>query len=608
MSIRWKLTVRFVAQLLFAGLLLMALAVLSFQWTMNELTRIEAERQFGQAGVQQLIQTLKVENGRIVFDAKLLEKIRESGGWVQRIDSEGRVTDAFNTPPDVPDAYMPGELNAYWVGKLPFPYRLSIWIDVKDGVEHTLIYGMRFKEEELLQRIAAEASYESGALVIPSGLKSEIDRAGGWVQLLDETGAEIASYGRPETAPDRFTPQEMALRYMYPDRYGARIDYRFDPAAKRTWIVTVPEPGAAGPPGQMQALPSEMRALLLGGGGLLLSAVLVYMLLSFAYARSFVAPLLHMADWLRSLARGIYAEPAGRQGHPVSRNRRGRLKRRFRLFGELLSSLANLSATLRQNDIRRRRDEQMREEWIAGVSHDLKTPLSSIRGYAHMLEAEAYEWTREEVREFSGVIRRKAEYLDNLINDLNLTYRLRGGGRLPGTETADLNLFLAEAVARTAAHPAFRPGSAAFRPSRDPVRAAIYGPWLQRIVDNLVANALLHNPPGTRVDVALEKLPGGGFAIAFRDDGNGMDEETASKLFERYYRGTDTESSPEGSGLGMAITKALVEAMGGAIDVATAPGEGTTIRLVFPAGGKPAEAEPPAYGPNEPDMEPSGTS
>ncbi|GIQ63525.1 hypothetical protein PACILC2_20930 [Paenibacillus cisolokensis] len=74
MSIRWKLTVRFVAQLLFAGLLLMALAVLSFQWTMNELTRIEAERQFGQAGVQQLIQTLKVENGRIVFDAKLLEK------------------------------------------------------------------------------------------------------------------------------------------------------------------------------------------------------------------------------------------------------------------------------------------------------------------------------------------------------------------------------------------------------------------------------------------------------------------------------------------------------------------------------------------------------
>lgn len=81
-------------------------------------------------------------------------------------------------------------------------------------------------------------------------------------------------------------------------------------------------------------------------------------------------------------------------------------------------------------------------------------------------------------------------------------------------------------------------------------------------MDNLVANALLHNEKGTTLTVTIQSAGPNDIALAFSDNGKGMNEETASRLFERYYRGTDTESRTEGSGLGMAVTKALVEALG----------------------------------------------
>jgi signal transduction histidine kinase len=114
-----------------------------------------------------------------------------------------------------------------------------------------------------------------------------------------------------------------------------------------------------------------------------------------------------------------------RKGRSPSRTPKGTLRRRFRLFADVILSLQHLTQTLRHNEEMRRQLEQTREEWIAGVSHDLKTPLSSIKGYSHMLAAEQYRWTEEEVREFSGIILEKANYMETLIDDLSLTYRLK---------------------------------------------------------------------------------------------------------------------------------------------------------------------------------------
>ncbi len=108
----------------------------------------------------------------------------------------------------------------------------------------------------------------------------------------------------------------------------------------------------------------------------------------------------------------------------------------------------------------------------------------------------------------------------------------------------------------------------------------MYTPWLERVVNNLTANALLHNPSDTILTVSLTMNDlDSGFTIQFSDDGDGMDEVTLNRLFERYYRGTDTVSSSNGSGLGMAISKGLIECMEGRIAVESSPGQGTIIKL-----------------------------
>lgn len=100
----------------------------------------------------------------------------------------------------------------------------------------------------------------------------------------------------------------------------------------------------------------------------------------------------------------------------------------------------------------------------------------------------------------------------------------------------------------------------------------------------MTANALLHNPPDAQLIVSVQ--PGkeaGDFIVQFSDNGRGMDQETEWKLFERYYRGTDTGAPDVGSGLGMAVTKGLIEAMQGRIEVRSSPEEGTEIRLIWDA-------------------------
>ena len=82
----------------------------------------------------------------------------------------------------------------------------------------------------------------------------------------------------------------------------------------------------------------------------------------------------------------------------------------YRFFGEIFESMDQLTETLRRDKRNREKIQATREEWIAGLSHDLKTPLSSIYGYSMMLESKQYDWSPEEVKEMGQVVREKSEY------------------------------------------------------------------------------------------------------------------------------------------------------------------------------------------------------
>ncbi|MFC4597386.1 sensor histidine kinase [Cohnella hongkongensis] len=581
MSVKSRLALRLVGWLAFAGFVLLALAAVTLNWISNQFSRIEAARQFESAGLHELIRTLQRDGTRPEFDPKLLELVREHGGWLQTLDEQGRVTDSYFAPDDVPTEYGPGQLTAYWLGKLSFPYPLYLWIQEKDGVQYTLLYGMSNRSDELLRQVVAEAAVWDDRIVVPEALGNSMLRDGFWVQLLDAAGDELASFNKPDGAIADYTLQEFALRSVYPDRYGARIASHYDPSSGQTWVVSQPLPGTA--PGQQPTLAPENRVLMIGIGALLLGAIALFSIVSFAFGQRFGAPIVHVLKWLRQLGEGRYEEPTDTRGKPRSRNRKGRRRRKYRVYRDVLESMELLSRTLQKNKKLAEDTERMRNEWIAGVSHDLKTPLSSIKGYAHILENGDYEWSADEVREFARVIMEKSAYLDELISDLALTYRLKNGAGAPASELADLNECAAAAIGEAANHPRYPAGSVRFSASDKPVHVETYRPWFQRIVDNLIANALLHNEPGTVVTVAVRRNEDDSASLIVSDNGKGMDEETAARLFERYYRGTDTEAHPEGSGLGMAITRALAEGLGGTIRVDTAEGRGTTIVIRWPA-------------------------
>lgn len=580
MNIRRKLVFRFIGQLLVAGGILIALALGILVWVADELNQIEAERDFGAAGLQRLSETMTVEDGVVSFDSVLLEQVKDYGGWLQALDEQGKVIAGYHVPEDVPSSYGVGELNAYWHGQEPFPYHLYLWIQEVDGKLRTLVYGEPKVEEEWLKRIAAQG-VNGHILDIPADIAEQLQNMGGWVQLVDEQGGELASYHKPEAAIDEFSPQELALRLTYPTRYNTQMIAYHEFELGRTWLLSLPL-DSQGARGASPILAPEVKVLLTGLLMLLASALVVFSLLSIWYARGFGAPLLHAMEWIRGLEAGEYKEPTGKSGLPRSMTKRG--KPRYQLFQELIRSLSALSQSLHISETERARTMKTREEWIEGVSHDMKTPLSSIQGYAHLLAADQYEWTADEIKEFGQVMLQKSIYMDNLINDLSLTYRLKHDGTPPSEERVELNGCLAEMVERTHSHPRFKEEQIIYKPSGEEVQVFIYLPWLQRIVDNLIANAILHNPEGTKVDVRVQKDSDRHVMVVFEDNGKGMDEATAAMLFERYYKGTSTDAALEGSGLGMAVTKALVEAMGGSIRVDTVLGLGTRIEVTLPIG------------------------
>lgn len=124
-------------------------------------------------------------------------------------------------------------------------------------------------------------------------------------------------------------------------------------------------------------------------------------------------------------------------------------------FSDVMVSIEKLSANLQRDQALRQQTENLREEWIAGVTHDLKTPLSSITGYAHLLAEPSYDWSKEEVRKFTRTMLDKSAHMDMLISDLAMTYRLKTGIKPPELMEVELNFWLHQALDQAAANPEY---------------------------------------------------------------------------------------------------------------------------------------------------------
>lgn len=289
-----------------------------------------------------------------------------------------------------------------------------------------------------------------------------------------------------------------------------------------------------------------LSALLIASGAAALLAAVVAALL----ARRLTAPLRRLGAAAGEVAAGGRPEPVPPEGTEE--------------LDELAAAFNGMSEQLALA-----RDAE--RGVLLSVSHDLRTPLTSIRGYAEGIEDGTVE-----PREAAAVVAREATRLERMVGDLLALARLRQGVLEVHREPVDLAAVAREAVEGLA--PRAREAGVALRAEGGPSPAvADHGRTLQ-IVSNLLENAIRVSPAGGEVVVAAG--PG---AIAVADRGPGIPAAEIPRAFERFHlRAAAGHNSTEGAGLGLAIVRELTEAMGGSAAVENLPGGGARFSVRLP--------------------------
>ncbi|MBI5721951.1 MAG: AAA family ATPase [Burkholderiales bacterium] len=244
---------------------------------------------------------------------------------------------------------------------------------------------------------------------------------------------------------------------------------------------------------------------------------------------------------------------------------------------DLASAMAEVE---RLKDDLEAENSYLRRDLIANVSHDLRTPLVSLRGYLEVMATKGDALPPSQRRQYLGVALRQSERLATLIDELFELAKLDFKGMTLDRERfsfAELAIDVVQKFQLTAE--GLRVQLAVDVPARLPAVDADLG-LVERVLENLIGNALKHTPAGGRVDVRAAAR--GGFVVAeVCDSGRGIAAADLPHIFDRFYRGGSADGG-NGAGLGLAIARRIVELHGCEIAAASVPGEGTRLWFTLP--------------------------
>jgi two-component system, OmpR family, phosphate regulon sensor histidine kinase PhoR len=233
-----------------------------------------------------------------------------------------------------------------------------------------------------------------------------------------------------------------------------------------------------------------------------------------------------------------------------------------------------------------RRLEAVRRDFVGNVSHELKTPLTSIRGYAETLMSD--EMPRELQEQFLEVIYKNTVRIQHIVDDLLDLTRLQSGGWNPKIQPVNAAELVEDVWSGCSA--AAKKKISFELSANGEAHVAADPEGLRQVLSNLFDNAIRYTPEGGHVDVRIAPYRNGRRAedeqieLLVRDTGSGIPRESLPRIFERFYRVDPARSRQEGgTGLGLSIVKHLVERMDGEVSAESELGKGTTIRLRLPA-------------------------
>lgn len=381
----------------------------------------------------------------------------------------------------------------------------------------------------------------------PEGLQ-KLKKYDCWMQFIDQYGNVVGSENTDKKLPEHYELFELI-------NYSLRSEQLND---STIFVKEVKEYPGYGVIVGCDSQFLQKRSILFFGKQSTIKACIVFLLVmicvvgtaSSIFSRKITTPIIKIMDDIPLIAKGVAIERLDRS-----------------------SVFAGVSRQLEALQYRLQENKRMRTEWIANISHDMKTPLSTIRGYAELLADTAYHFESEEVREFAQEIVKSERYIENLIQDLRLSQKLVEG-KMP-LQKEDVRLL---SLIQNSIYCMEQTQHQQDRISVDcDDRIHLYCDpnLMERCLINIISNAFVHNPDGVQVTVRARQSENI-LKLEVQDDGRGMDEEESRHIFERYYHGTNSQQRG-GTGLGLAIAKETVEAHGGTISVESQTGRGSTF-------------------------------
>ena len=492
------------------------------------------------------------KNQHFTIDEELKQSIEQQNRWLIVYGEEGTVLTSHNVP-----NHLKPQLSTLFLQQLPI-YDYDYWrIEPYNKTPYIIVLGSENPAKVQLSLLREEMDWRSETL--PDLQIQEI------VYYIDEFGRLLDAKNNPFSIFDVSTIQTLHEGNYKTAQYT-------DPETMRILLVASPSP----------VWSEGIFSTASNQAVLLLMAILFsfFIAATLYYAKKFGSPLVYMMQWIRQLGNEQYEPPTLNRSKHFMFTKKGTIKRKYKLYEEMIETLQTVTTRLKSHEQQRIDMDRMREEWISGLSHDLKTTLSSINGYVKMLRSD-YQWSDEEIRSFLEIMDEKSNFMMELIEDLTLTYRLKNNGIPLQLKIVDINEMIRRTIIHLHNSTLVADYTLNFIVEKEEIFSLLDPKWLQRILDNVIINAIKHNEKGTIITIKTYSNSDY-HEIQIIDNGKGMDVQTKQQLFKRYYRGTNTTDEKEGTGLGMAITKQLILLHQGDIKVQSEKNVGTVIIIQFP--------------------------
>lgn len=416
--------------------------------------------------------------------------------------------------------------------------------------------------EEFAREFENKINLDNNYVTITEEGKKALKENNAWIQILDENGKVMYDYQTPAGVKEKYTPSEIVQMYKYQEVNADTTVYvgeKKEAANNYSYFIGIENSSL-----NRYVISYDNRDILQTlkvWYMIVIIDILIALLIGYLFSKRLTKPLQTLIYGIKKLANKDYV---------VNYKAKG-------VYKDVFHNINYLSSQLTANERERKKLELMREEWIGNITHDIKTPLASIQGYAELIKDQDYNISLKEIREYAEIIEHKSLYIKELMDDLNISTRLKNKALSLNKKTVNIVALLRNMVIDILNDPQYSNLKIIFHVKEENIPMEVDDILFRRAINNLIYNAIVHNDEHVTIDVSVEQNEQ--IYIKIADNGKGIKEEELDRIFDRYYRGTNTGEAHKGSGLGMAISKDIIKAHDGELVISSVIGHGTTIDI-----------------------------